>query len=115
MTNRQRPHASGAPDEDLAIGEKVSSDVKILPAPTFHRERYIINIVDHRSRFGICYLMKTKTEVHHRLRQYAEDMRAWESKIKMYKLTAAANISSKKVSRVAPNAVFTLLVSRNGN
>ena len=75
MMTRRRPHANSRPDEDLAIGEKVSSDVKILPAPTFHGEKYVINFVDHRSRFGICYLMKTKTEVHHRLRQYVEDMR----------------------------------------
>ena len=40
---------------------------------------------------------------------------AWDSKFKMYKLTAAANISSKKVSQVAPNAMFTPLMSRVGN
>ena len=73
---RRRAHTKKPTSvEDLKIGEKVSSDVKSLPAPTLQGHKYVVCFVDHRSRFAIAYLMRSKTEVHHCFKKYVNEMR----------------------------------------
>jgi hypothetical protein len=45
-----------------SIGHHVSSDIKSLPYESFEGYKYAICFVDHYSRLGICYMMRTKDE-----------------------------------------------------
>ena len=66
-----------APHESAAtfLGHTVSSDVKVLPYRSFRGYGYCVNFVDHFSRLGFVYMLKSKDEVTSKLRQYVDDMR----------------------------------------
>ena len=69
------PHQSRFSDPASSVGHTVSVDTKSLPYPSIRGYRYVICYVDHFSRFGLCYFMRSKSEVPDTLRSYLSDMR----------------------------------------
>ena len=74
---RRRPQHSSRehPNTATFVGHSVSTDVKDLPYKSIHGYRYAVNFVDHYSKLGFVYFMRTKDEVHEKLRLYLADMR----------------------------------------
>jgi len=68
------PHQSRFSDPATFVGHTVSTDTKSLPFPSVRGYRYVICYVDHYSRFGLCYFMRSKKEVSDTLRRYLADM-----------------------------------------
>jgi len=62
------------PRECKFIGEHVSSDIKSLPFETFEGHKYVICFVDHYSRLGICYLMRTKDEATEKFKSFCKEI-----------------------------------------
>ena len=56
------------------IGHHVSSDVKSLPYESFEGYKYAICFVDHYSRLGICYMMRTKDEAVEKFKLYQKEL-----------------------------------------
>ena len=69
------PHSREFEDRAFAPGHVVSTDVKQLPFASIHGYKYVINFVDHCSRFGVCYFMRSKKEVPGKLKEYLDLMR----------------------------------------
>ena len=69
------PHQSRFSDPASSVGHTVSVDTKSLTYPSIRGYRYVICYVDHFSRFGLCYFMRSKSEVPDTLRSYLSDMR----------------------------------------
>jgi len=68
------PHHSRFSDPATTVGHTVSVDTKSLPYPSIRGYRYVICYVDHKSRYGRCYFMRSKSEAPDTLRSYLADM-----------------------------------------
>ena len=69
------PHHRRFSDPASFVGHTVSTDTKSLPFPSVRGYRYVVCYVDHYSRFGLCYFIRSKREVSDTLRRYLADMR----------------------------------------
>ena len=69
------PHHRRFSDPASFVGHTVSTDTKSLPFPSVRGYRYVVCYVDHHSRFGLCYFIRSKREVSDTLRRYLADMR----------------------------------------
>lgn len=65
-----------------AIGEHVSSDIKSLPYESFEGYKYVVTFVDHYSRLGICYMMRTKDETTEKFRLYCAELSHYGFQVK---------------------------------
>ena len=64
------------------IGDHVSSDVKSLPYESFEGYKYVVNFVDHHSRLGICYMMRTKDETCDKFGLYCAELAHYGFRVK---------------------------------
>ena len=62
-------------DPATYLGHTVSTDVKVVPYPSFRGFKYVVNFVDHATRFGMCYFVRSKTEIPKQVEKYLADMR----------------------------------------
>ena len=69
------PHHRRFSDPASFVGHTVSTDTKSLPFPSVRGYRYVVCYVDHHSRFGLCYFIRSKREVSDTLRRYLAYMR----------------------------------------
>jgi len=61
-------------DPATFFGHTVSTDLKEVPFLSFLGYRYVICFVDHYSRMGFCYFLRSKTEVTPKLRQFVNEL-----------------------------------------
>ena len=62
------------PEKCQFIGQYVSSDIKSLPYVSFEGYKYTICFVDHYSRLGICYMMRTKDEAVEKFKLFQSEL-----------------------------------------
>lgn len=75
---RDKPYG----DTATFIGHTVSTDVKEVPYVSIHGYRYVVNFVDHFSRVGLCFFMRTKDEVVDKAKLYVAEMARYGVKIR---------------------------------
>ena len=63
------------PNPATFVGHSVSTDTKELPYKSIHGYRYAINFVDHKSKLGFVYFLRTKNESTVVLKRYLADMK----------------------------------------
>ena len=68
---RQRAYA----ERCTFIGQHVSSDIKSLPYESFEGYKYTVCFVDHYSRLGICYMMRTKDETTEKFKLFNNELK----------------------------------------
>jgi hypothetical protein len=61
-------------DPATYFGHTISTDLKEVPFLSFLGYRYVICFVDHFSRMGFCYFLRSKTEVTPKLRQFVNEL-----------------------------------------
>ncbi len=73
---RQVPSQAQREFKDPAsyVGHTISVDLKDVPFPSFLGYRWVMCCVDHFSRCGFCYFLRSKTEVTSKLKQFVNDM-----------------------------------------
>ena len=68
------PNVRGSPDRATFVGHTVSIDTKVLPYSTFSGYKYALCFVDHFSRYGMVFFMRSKTETAEKLEIYIREM-----------------------------------------
>jgi hypothetical protein len=64
------------------IGHTISTDVKDVPYLSLHGFRYVVNFIDHHSRFSLAYFMRSKTEVTEKFKLFCAELGRYGFKVR---------------------------------